>query len=390
MNINYSKILWAFLLLTTAIFMTSCSEKIPNTPSYKTSENLPRYTQDNFDMYLKDTRKYLKQNRYFLSDNKKAELEANMPFEIKASKSSNKVILLVQGLSDSPAYFRDISKVFVKEGFTVRSILLPGHGTKAADLLLASKKDWEDIVAHHVALLKKQNKEVWLGGFSTGANLVTSYALKDESIKGLYLFAPAFHARSNLISLIPIVTYFKTWLDIDDENDTHKYQSMPSHGINLYYKTSVQVQKDLTQNTFKRPTFFVFSKDDSVVNYEKTIEIFKSKFTNKNSKFILYAKENTKIDDKRIKIYNSYRPDLKISNFSHMSILFSEQNSHYGKEGSCFMLNNGQEDKKFISRSKTWYSSWGTNIDGKYHARLTWNPYFKQLAQEIKEFGLNE
>ncbi|CAI8238163.1 MAG: Thermostable monoacylglycerol lipase [Arcobacter lacus] len=399
MNKYLNKLLLAFLLLIPMILLTSCGEKVPNTPSYKTSKSLPKYDQDSFDDYLIQTKQWIKNNRYFLSDDKQNELKANMPFELKPTrdtklKNSNKAILLVQGLSDSPGYFKDISKVFANKGFLVRTILLPGHGTKAADLILASKEDWVKKVAHHINLLKKQNKEVWLGGFSTGANLVTSYALKDKSIKGLCLFSPAFYARSSLIGFIPIVSYFKTWLDIDDENDIYKYQSMPTHGINLYYKTSRQVQEDFENTNFDRPAFFVLSKDDSVVNYQKTIDIFKNKFTNKSSKFLLYANEKevdkTIINDKRIKVYNSNRPDLQISNFSHMSILFSKTNPHYGKDGSYLMLNNGQEDKVFTNKANTWYSSWGTNKDGLYHARLTWNPYFKELSEEIKQFGSNE
>lgn len=384
----FFKILLAFFILFTSIFFTSCSQKIPDTLAFKASKSLPKYDQENFDEYILETKKWLLENRYFISENKEKELQSILPFEIKPkNNTSKKAILLVHGLTDSPAYYRDISKIFVKNGFLVRSILLPGHTSKPADLMLPKLQDWENVVIHHINLLKKQNYDIWLGGFSTGANLVTSYAVDDKSIKGLYLFSPGFFSKSNLIMFTPFVNLFKDWLDIDEENNMYKYESMPMNAVNLYYKTTLRVQDKLEKKAFDRPTFFVFSKDDSVINYEKTMNIFKEKFTNKDSKFILYANANEiSVNDNRVKTYNSYLPNQRITNFSHLSVLFSPQNVYYGKNGEYIMLNNGQEDKKFISRDKTWFSSWGVNAEGIYHARLTWNPYFNELQKDIESF----
>ncbi len=393
----FFKYLLAFFILFIPFIFTSCV-KTPDIPAFKSSKSLPKYDQENFDLYLSDTKKWLLENRNFITENKNQELDLVMPFELKPNNSSSKkAILLVHGLTDSPAYYKDISKVFTNNGFLVRTILLPGHISKPADLMLPSLKDWENVVKHHINLLKKENYEIWLGGFSTGANLVTSYAIDDKSIKGLYLFSPGFYSKSKVIVFSPFVSYFMDWLDIDEENNILKYESMPMNEVNLYYKTTLKVQEKFQNKVFDRPAFFVFSKDDSVIDYEKTVEIFQKKFTNEKSKFILYAninetKEEMKnlLDNKRFKVYNSYLPEKRISNFSHLSVMFSKDNAYYGENGNYIMLNNGQKDKKFISRNKTCFSSWGYNVDGLYHARLTWNPYFNELKNDINEFLKDE
>lgn len=75
-------------------------------------------------------------------------------------------------------------------------------------------KSGKNLVSHHIKLLEKEVDELWFGGFSTGANFVTSYALENEKdISGLLLFSPGFASnQSTLLPLSGIGTYFKTWL----------------------------------------------------------------------------------------------------------------------------------------------------------------------------------
>lgn len=393
MKNHFSKTLITFFLLFISLAFTSCV-KAPNTAPFISSKSLPKYDQNDFLSYIEETKKWVSKNRNFISSNKEAELEMILPFEVKSKiKNSKKAILLVHGLTDSPAYYRDISNIFSTNGFLVRTIVLPGHISKPADLMLATSEDWENVIKHHINLLKEENYDIWLGGFSTGANLVTSYAIDDKSIKGLYLSSPAFYSKSILIGFSPLVSYFIDWIDVDEENNVYKYDSMPMNAVKIYYKTTLNVQERLEEKTFDRPAFFVFSKDDSVVDYERIINIFKTKFTNNKSRFILYANKkdlekesNDLFKNQRFKIYDSFLPKLRISNFSHLSILFSKENTYYGENGSYIMLNNGQVEKIFVSRDVTWFSAWGLNVEGKYHARLTYNPYFEELEKDIEEF----
>ena len=86
-------------------------------------------------------------------------------------------MLLVHGLGYSPFSFTDVAQHLADQGYLVSSILLSGHGSKVGDLMLPSLEDWQNVVHHHTQLLKEQTEEIWLGGYSTGVNLVTSEAL---------------------------------------------------------------------------------------------------------------------------------------------------------------------------------------------------------------------
>ena len=124
----------------------------------------------------------LKVKREFGISNVEQEMSTNMPFIATNESEDNKAILLVHGLNDSPFTFRDIAQDLAKHGFHVQVILLPGHGSKPQDMFLPQLNDWESLVSHYAQILQNNYSEVWLGGFSTGANLVTSYAILNEGI----------------------------------------------------------------------------------------------------------------------------------------------------------------------------------------------------------------
>ena len=89
----------------------------------------------------------------------------------------------------------------------------------------------------------------------------------------------------------------------------------------------------------------------------------------------------------RIRTVNSYAPALRVSNMSHMGILFSPENPYYGVDGSERICRNGQEapgaEAYCRAGNPVWYSTWGYQEDGKVHARLTFNPAFRQMMAEI-------
>ena len=52
------------------------------------------------------------------------------------------------------------------------------------------------------------------------------------------------------------------------------------------------------------------------------------------------------------------------------------------------MTDNGQDidySESKVSKKDLWYSSYGYIEANKYHARLTWNPYFNELIESINK-----
>ncbi len=111
-------------------------------------------------------------------------------------------VLLLHGLTATTAEVRPLAKRLFKEGYTVSSILLPGHGTTPENLSQTHREDW--IKASEVAYneLKRECSSVIVGGESVGALLALRLASEYPEIKGLLLYAPAIRLAASLLKIL--------------------------------------------------------------------------------------------------------------------------------------------------------------------------------------------
>lgn len=383
--------------LIAVLSLSGCATP-PDSPSFKPSgEQLPDYDQPTFAGYQTVTRQWVKTHRAFITANHERETDLNSPFEMQPAADSvqgkRRGILLVHGLGDSPGYMRDIAKTMAADGWLVRSILLPGHGTRPADTLLTHYDDWTGVVAHQAELLSEDVDEVWLGGFSTGGNLVTSYAIEHQEVAGLLLFSPGFYPISqSLLALSPVVSHLWNWVDVDAEDNILRYESLTTNASALYYQSVKDVQTLLEEKGFDRPALITISEHDSVLDPQQTLQTFNQAFTHPDARLIWYGdvaqadNQPESFPQTRVTSINTYLPESHISNFAHMSVMFAPDNPYMGKNGSYILFNNGQQSiPRPHDRAQLWYSAWGYQEEGKYHARLTWNPYFSQLLTSIRD-----
>lgn len=374
------KTAFAFYLAAaaTALIVVGCTAQTQD-PAFEKAQQLPSYTQQSFEQYLQETKQWLNDNRLFISDDKESELALVMPKEYRPEKPNGQGVLLVHGLGDSPYSFTDVATHLSQQGYLVRTILLPGHASKVGDLQLPTLEDWQGVVHHHIELLKKDTDSVWLGGYSTGANLVTSEALNDNSINGLLLFSPALQPNSSAVQFAGLASHFVTWADQDPEDNPLRYNSLPMSAAAVYYQTSEVVQQQLEGKQYNKPVFMLMSEGDKVINTQFAIDTFSNQMLNQNSHLVWQGEHD--LSDERSTRFTMKLPEQRISNGSHMGLLFSPENPNYGIGGSNLICSNGQTETTLdqCARGKDiWYSAWGYIEPGKTHARLTYNPYFAQ------------
>tara|TARA_R110001583_G_scaffold308_1_gene2806 strand:- start:25 stop:1188 length:1164 start_codon:yes stop_codon:yes gene_type:complete len=374
---------YCIAFISSIALLTACSQSNTD-PNFVASASLPSYSQDNFQQYIDETKQWLSQHRVFKTDNIEKELQANTPFELIPEKPNGDAVLLVHGLGDSPYSFMDVAQHLAAQGYLVRAILLPGHGSKVGDLMLPTLEDWQNVVSHHIALLKPKTKKLWLGGYSTGANLVTSEALNDDGIEGLLLFSPAFKPKSSVVKWAKAASYVMTWADRDSETNYTRYNSLPMSGAAVYYDTVKVVQHDLEDTTYNKPVFMMISESDSVIDTKFPTTMFQMKFINKNNQLIWQGERDLSIE--KATRFSMQRPDLHIVNGSHMGLLFSPNNTEYGKQATIRICDNGQsneQEKACEKGTDVWFSSYGSGGERKTLARLTYNPYFEQSMEKL-------
>ncbi|MBX4898724.1 alpha/beta fold hydrolase [Rhizobium bangladeshense] len=347
-----------------------------------------------FDAYRDETIQHLGRRRAFVGADITSELDWNTPQEwrpahLAKGARAEKGILLVHGLGDSPWSFHDIGPELARQGFLVRTVLLPGHGTHPNDLLHVTADEWRRIVTEQAEAMQRDVLKLHLGGFSTGANLVVEYAYANMAVAGLLLFSPGFKSVP-FDWLAPAVAAVRPWIvRPEDDRSRHnevRYLVVPTNGFAQYYYTSRSVRKLLTYSPYKKPVLMVIAEHDSVLDTNYLLRAFERSFTHPASRLIWYGKPPRNGSAGRVLSRDDNLPHLRISQFSHMSMLFSSDNSLYGKNGILKLCLNGQgveATKRCKDGETVWYSDWGYKEKGKIHARLTFNPYFDWQARMI-------
>lgn len=346
--------------------------------------------QTSFTEYRQQTVDWIEQHRKFQTSDHAREVEWNAPQEWRPSGTPKRGILLVHGLGDSPWSFNDIGRTLAAQGFLVRTVLLPGHGTQPSDMLDISLKQWQQVVREQAQILGREVPKVYLGGFSTGANLVLDYAYEHDEIAGLVLFSPAFRPASTYAWVTQYIGWFRPWLATPNDGirpmqTPVRYLNVPTNGFAQFYRSALMAQKRLKQHPYGKPVFVAITQHDSVLDTAYVLDNFNQRFNHPASRLIWYGDNPAKdATSPRVLVRNDYLPEYRIAQFSHMGLLFSPENRLYGKDGSQRLCWNGQETadmQKCLNGEQVWYSDWGHREPGKVFARLTFNPYFDWQSQ---------
>ncbi|WP_117233877.1 alpha/beta fold hydrolase [Vibrio maerlii] len=373
------------VIITTGCSLNSETDN-PDDPAYSHADSLPVYSQASFEQYQAETADWLRENRIFMTEDRETELSKVLPAQYTPDHPNGQGVLLVHGLGDTPYSYIDIAHHLATKGYLVRTVLLPGHASKSGDLILPSYDDWQGVVHHHINLLKQDVDSVWLGGYSTGANLVTTEALNDSEISGLLLFSPAFEPSMPAVKWAKLASYFIDWADQDPEDNPLRYNSLPMNGAAVYYQTSEEVQKALNGQFYDKPVFMMMSEADSVISTDYAHQTFNQQFTNPANRLIWQGEKP--LADPRSSQLSMDLPEQRISNGSHMGLMFSPHNPDYGIDGNNLICSNGQGEvleKACIEGAEVWFSAWGYTEEGKNHARLTYNPYFELSISALDE-----
>ncbi len=340
-----------------------------------------------FERHIDEVRDYLLATQ--LDARQPADVDYNVPFELAAADDvpHRGRYLLIHGLNDSPAVWRDAAHALAGRGFDVRAILLPGHGNTPEAQLHVSWEQWLDVARLQLGHWRAEDVPMHLGGFSLGGVIATLLALESEAtdpVDGMFLFAPAYYStRAGLLRWASIVAPFKPWVFggmITEDNPT-KYNSIPINAAGQYYQISRHLQRRWDDRRLSMPVLMVETVDDSVVDVDVTRHIFATRFDSSQRRLVLYADDGTTPRDHET-VRPSRYPALRILNQSHQGMMVSPDNPLFGVRGTQLVC-NGNEWPVFsaclyYAKGPRWRGAEGTpSPDGVPVARTTYNPDFE-------------
>ncbi|TYK64974.1 alpha/beta hydrolase [Colwellia echini] len=337
------------------------------------------------------------------------------PYELTQTvkSKSSKGILLIHGLTDSPFSFHDLSQFFYQQGFTVRTLLLPGHGTAPSDLLSVEYSQWQQATSFAIEQTLNDFDTVYLGGLSTGGALIFNYLRQqkevDKKVKGLFLWSPASKAKNDLawlaqyVDLIPFVD----WLDLDADIDFAKYESFTYNAAAQVegIMSLVAAEKSLVNTALQHiPLFVVASEHDETIDTKYTLELIQQRQTTstpekmKQSVLVYYGnKEN--LPENMTEVMTVIVPECsperlcsEVFDVSHISTTNSPDNPHYGVQGqyrNCGHYASDVESYHACKHNKQVNKGEVTQINLLRDIpmqRLTYNPYYEEMLKEMARF----
>ena len=123
-------------------------------------------------------------------------------------------VMLIHGLTGTPAEMRPIAKRLTKQGFSVMCPALAGHCRDANDLRKSKWQDWYNSMSDAFEALAATHRRVFVAGLSIGALLAIKLAAeKGERVAGLGLLSSTFFydgwnmPRLKRKLLLPMVLY---------------------------------------------------------------------------------------------------------------------------------------------------------------------------------------
>lgn len=332
------------------------------------------------------------------------------PFELR-HPDNQKVILLVHGLTDSPFTYHDLAQIYFQQGYTVRTLLLPGHGTAPDALKNISAQQWQQATDYAINRTIKDYKHVVLGGYSTGAalliNYLTTQPIVSENIKALMLFSPASEPHNKngwaakWIDLIPFVN----WIDEDADIDFAKYESFPWNAAAAADDAMRMIALDhIDKRTFPAiPVFTALSDIDTTIDSKATLALLSAlhKISPRNTHsldtLVLYGDKNM-IPSQFPDSYTIHNPQCRarhcedIQGISHIAVVNSPSHPHYGINALYRNCGSYLDDETLYTLCKTTEKPTlgertADNVARfKPFQRLTFNPYFGELSNQITLF----
>ncbi|KJS86636.1 MAG: hypothetical protein JM58_06705 [Peptococcaceae bacterium BICA1-8] len=127
------------------------------------------------------------------------------PFDFLGNETG---CLLIHGFTGSPGEMRPLGEYLHKKGYSVKGVLLPGHGTKVENLACTSWGNWYQEVVEGYEGLKARCEKVFVIGLSMGGALAFHLAANEKINGGIVsICAPIFLAKKKAY-FSPILQYF--------------------------------------------------------------------------------------------------------------------------------------------------------------------------------------
>lgn len=355
-----------------------------------------------FDAYVANVKEELRVHRVpFDPARADAELDLVAPFRTapgpRCSPATPRgIAILVHGLSDTAFAMRDLANSLSSQCFDARVLLLPGHGTRPADLMVVDHEDWLRHVKAAVAQAARENDFIVIAGFSLGAALALAVAAESPGdVDAVIGLSPAYRIDSTFLARqAGWIAAFRPWLRARPREEFARYGAMPTRGIaSTMAVLGVMDERMRSQGALRIPWLVVQSENDEVIDVAANRRFFEANAADPQSTLVNYfTGQPPPADDGRVTWLPAADAELRVVGLSHLAIHVSPENPHYGIAGTyrncgSTPFRDEIEIRQCLQAERVWYGVGGQLPPaGEAGARSTFNPHYADLERRIGAF----
>jgi len=123
--------------------------------------------------------------------------------------NTDTAVILVHGFLGASNNFNELPERLAADGYRVRALRLPGHGTTPFDLKEVSSSAELNYILAEVRRLKTRHKRVFLVGHSMGGTLCTLAAAASPEVDGVILAGPHYRVTHQWYYGLPVEVWNK-------------------------------------------------------------------------------------------------------------------------------------------------------------------------------------
>lgn len=181
-------------------------------------------------------------------------------------KGNNTGILLIHGFTGTPSEVRQLGDFLRDKGYTVKGILLKGHGTTPQDMKKCSYRDWIRSAVDGYKALKQECDEVFAVGLSMGG-LLSLYLARNYDVRGVAALSAPIRIHGRLAALSYIEKQFNACiLGNTEKKDINiiSYDKSPLVSVRNLFKLIRHVKSNLQY--IEKPVLVMQSYGDRTVS----------------------------------------------------------------------------------------------------------------------------
>lgn len=292
--------------------------------------------------------------------------KVNKGFILTHKKETDKTVLLVHGIGDSPYYMRDLGAVFHMNGYNVVAIRLSGHGTDEEHLKLFNNDQWIKDVRFGIDLAKKYGDKLSVASLSVGSSLVLQELSEShEDFEEMFMFSPVLKNASVMQDVLCRTNTIDVLFD-DMDTDTMgvhnvSYCKIPRKTLceSMQLSDLILTRQQILKEQLPALMMAVYTEDERA-DVHTSIEFF-SNNAKEGSKLLVYTDEGDEGKWERIlKVRYELTPDqYKIAGsnhkLSHRTTVSRGSGIHTGEEFNYTIWSNHFRPmfREFIKNSKS-------------------------------------